>query len=403
MAAEPRPLVRSVHRRGVRWRFTTLYAGLFLGSAVAMLAVVGLVAGGTYRADPAPGSTPSTFSSAAQERIASLQHQLAEAHSRQVDQLLLGSAAGLVVMGLLSVALGWYAAGRVLRPLRAMTGATRRISADSLHERLAVPGPHDELKDLGDTIDELLERLEQAFAAQRRFVADASHELRTPLATLRASVDVALAKPGPVPEQTRTLAGRVRTELDQIDRLLDGFLALARAQHGVPLPDVDAIPLDLLAATALADRASAASAKGLVVEADRTGDGSGVRVCGSRTLLRGMVENLVDNAIGHNQPGGWIRVATSTAGPDVRLVVENGGPVLTQDQVAQLALPFRRLGAERTGGGNGSGSGLGLAIVAAVADAHGGTLDLRARAAGGLKATVTLSRAADAADVEDMA
>ncbi|MEU1401572.1 HAMP domain-containing sensor histidine kinase [Streptomyces sp. NPDC005728] len=396
MAAELGLPGRSVHRRGVRWRFTTLYAGLFLASAVVMLAVVALVADGTYRAAPAPGNqpgTPGTFPSAAQARIASLEHQLDQAHSRQVDQLLLGSAAGLVVMGLLSVALGWYAAGRVLRPLRAMTAATRRISADSLHERLAVPGPHDELRDLGDTIDALLERLEQAFAAQRRFVADASHELRTPLATVRASADVALAKPGPVPEQTRTLARRVRTELDQVDRLLDGFLALARAQHGVPLPDTETVPLDLLATAALTERAALASAKDLVVDAGGARGGPGAWVCGSRTLLRRMVENLVDNAIVHNRPGGWIRVAAGAEGAQVRLVVENGGPVMTQDQIAQLVRPFRRLGAERTGGGGGAGAGLGLSIVAAVADAHGGTLDLQARAEGGLRATVTLSRA----------
>ncbi|GHE75515.1 sensor protein CutS [Streptomyces spiralis] len=399
MAAELGSSVRSVHRRSVRWRFTTLYAGLFLASAIAMLAVVGLVAGGTYRAAPAPDNRPGALSSAAQARIASLEHQLAQAHSRQVDQLLLGSGVGLVVMGLLSVAMGWYAAGRVLRPLRAMTVATRRISADSLHERLAVPGPHDELRDLGETIDALLERLEQAFAAQRRFVADASHELRTPLATMRASMDVALAKPGPVPEQTRALARRVRTELDQVDRLLDGLLALARAQHGVQLPDVEAVPLDVLATAALAERASLASAKGLVVDAGCAREGSGVWARGSRTLLRRMVENLLDNAIVHNRPGGWIRVTTSADGADVRLVVENTGPVLTQDQMAYLVRPFRRLGAERTGGGIGAGSGLGLAIVAAVADAHGGTLDLRARAEGGLRATVTLFGASEAETV----
>ncbi|WBO61788.1 sensor histidine kinase [Streptomyces camelliae] len=395
MAAELGLPVRPVHRRGIRWRFTALYAGLFLASAVTMLTVVGLVAGGSYRAAPAPDSLPGTLPAAAQARIASLEHQLAQAHDRQVDQLLLGSAAGLVVMGMLSVGLGWYAAGRVLRPLRAMTGATRRISADSLYERLAVPGPHDELRALGDTIDALLERLEQAFAAQRRFVADASHELRTPLATMRASVDVALAKPGPVPEQTRTLARRVGTELDQVDRLLDGFLMLARAQHGVPPADSEKVALDVLAADALTDRAATACAKHLVVETE-AGSGSGAWVCGSRTLLRRMADNLIDNAVRHNRPGGWVRVATSAEGTDVRLVVENAGPLLTQDEAAQLTRPFRRHGAERTGGGSGAGSGLGLSIVAAVVDAHGGTLDLRARAEGGLRATVTLSRAAGA-------
>ena len=145
---------------------------------------------------------------------------------------MVGSVVALAIMAVVSVVLGWFAAHRVLRPLRRMTAATRRISADNLHERLAVPGPADEVKDLADTIDGLLERLEGAFAAQRRFVANASHELRTPLATMRASLDVAKAKPEPAPPQTTALAARLRTELDQVDRLLEGLLVLARAQHG---------------------------------------------------------------------------------------------------------------------------------------------------------------------------
>src|SRR5258708_36007463 len=134
-------------------------------------------------------------------------------------------------MTVVSVALGWRVAGRALRPVREMTAAAQRISEDSLDDRLAVQGPRDELKELGDTIDGLLERLEIAFKAQRRFVANASHELRTPLTTIRAALDVALAKPEPAPVRTVALAGRLRTEPDRIDRLLEAFLVLARAQH----------------------------------------------------------------------------------------------------------------------------------------------------------------------------
>jgi DNA-binding response OmpR family regulator/HAMP domain-containing protein len=176
----------------------------------------------------------------------------AQAHQAVSHQFLLGSVFALGVMTLVSVLVGWVAAGRVLRPLRVMTAATRRISAESLHERLAMPGPGDELKDLADTIDGLLARLESAFAAQRRFVANASHELRTPLATMRASVDVAVAKPGPVPAATLALAGRLRTELDRVDGLLDGLLMLARAQHGA-LPGSDrgaGLGLSIVAAVA---------------------------------------------------------------------------------------------------------------------------------------------------------
>ncbi|WP_234338150.1 sensor histidine kinase [Streptomyces sp. NRRL F-5727] len=381
------PPLRGRRRRSVRWRFTSLYAGLFLASGVVMLAVVAAFAGGSLDAAPGPessgtgpGSDWEGAPAAALERIAALEHQLAAAQDRQTRQLLLGSAVGLLVMGALSLLLGWYAAGRVLRPLSAMTTATRRISADNLHERLAVGGPHDELRDLGDTIDELLTRLEGSFAAQRRFVADASHELRTPLATMRAAVDVTLAKPGPLPDQTRVLAGRVRTELDQVDSLLDGLLTLARAQH--ELPDPEAVPLGRLAADALA-------AQRQPVERTLDDGAPEARVRGNRTLLRRLVENLVDNAVVHNEPGGWVLVRLRADTAAVELVVENGGKVLSTDQAAELTRPFRRGGPGRTGG---TGSGLGLAIVAAVTEAHGGRLVLHPREDGGLRVAVTLPR-----------
>src|SRR5512133_2137593 len=199
-------------RRPVRLRFTLLYGVLFLLSGAGLLAIVNLVASrplSRAQSAPAPGqvSQPSTLAEA-QARIGRLHEQLAGQQAAQSRQLLVGSAVALGVMMVLSVVLGRLVAARVLRPLRTMTAATRRISADNLHERLAVPGPADEVKDLADTIDDLLERLEAAFAAQRRFVANASHELRTPLATMRASLDVAVGKPEPVPAQTLTLAGR---------------------------------------------------------------------------------------------------------------------------------------------------------------------------------------------------
>jgi signal transduction histidine kinase len=247
------------------------------------------------------------------------------------------------------------------------------------------PAPPDEVKDLADTIDDLLERLESAFTAQRRFVANASHELRTPLATMRASLDVAVGKPEPVPAQTLNLANRLRTELDQVDRLLDGLLVLARTQHGT-LPDQTTLSLGQVVAAALADRADAITAKRLTVH--DTPSRHDARLQGSRTLLRRMVDNVIDNAIRHNHDRGWIRVAIQTDGTTARLVVETGGQVLDQQQVAQLAQPFRRLGADRTG--SGSGAGLGLSIVAAIAAAHGGTLDLYARPEGGLRVGISL-------------
>ena len=381
-------------RRTVRMRLTALYGALFVVSGAVLLAIASGVVVSSSRVS-ATAANRAVLSPLAQDqlRIHQLQVELATAeskiHSGVSHGLLVGSAIALGIMTVVSLVVGWLVAGRVLRPLRQMTAATRRISADSLHERLAVTGPGDELKDLADTIDGLLERLEGAFAAQRRFVANASHELRTPLTTMRASVDVAVAKPEPVPAQTIALADRLRAELDRVDGLLDGFLALARAQHG-DLPGQTTLSLEYLAAAALAVRADAIAARHLTVHHATGSDGTWVT--GSQALLCRMVDNVLDNAIGHNRDGGWISVTTGTDGHLARLVVETGGDVLDAGQVSQLAQPFRRLGADRTGSDH--GSGLGLSIVDAIAVAHGGTLDLRARPEGGLAVSIGLPLAA---------
>jgi len=378
-------------RRTVRLRLTVLYGVMFLLSGAVLLAITsGVVySRSSVQAAPAQASQPLSALARAQNHIQQLQDELAAMqqaqHSGISHNLLIGSVIGLGIMTVVSVALGWGVAGRALRPLRQMTAATRRISEDNLHERLAVSGPDDEMKDLADTIDGLLERLEGAFAAQRRFVANASHELRTPLATMRASLDVAVAKPDPAPPQTVALAGRLRAELDQVDRLLDGFLTLARAQHGT-LPGHDMV--------SLRHAASARAARNLTVDRGAAGPdaaGDGAWVAGSQTLLYRMVDNVIDNAIGHNHDGGWIRVTTGASG-FAWMIVETGGPVLDPRLVAQLAQPFRRMAAERTG--SGQGAGLGLSIVSAIATAHGGELDLHARPEGGLRVGIGLPLAA---------
>lgn len=387
-------------RRTVRLRFTALYGVVFLLSGTGLLAIVVLVTSGLSSVGrsqtvsaPAEGPQgPPTALPDAQAHIRRLQDQLAQQQTTEMHRLLVGSLIALGVMAVVSVVLGRLVAGRVLRPLRTITAATRRITADNLHARLAVPGPVDEVKDLADTIDELLERLEGAFAAERRFVANASHELRTPLATMRASLDVAVGKPEPLPLQTLTLANRLRTELDQVDRLLEGLLALARTRHAA-LPDRARLPLERLVAAALADRADTVAAKGLTLHGAVDRPVTWVR--GSRTLLGRMVDNVIDNAVRHNHAEGWIRVSTELDATTARLVVETGGQVLDHRQVEQLGRPFRRLGADRTG--SESGAGLGLSIVAAIAEAHGGILALRARPEGGLWVEISLPRA-DLAD-----
>jgi signal transduction histidine kinase len=369
-------------RRGtVGVRFTILYAAVFLGSGIGLLGLTFLLSDGSM-SNVAPAGTPPAQGGpdAARLHIRELENQLATVHDRQARQLLVGSLVALVVMAVVSVLLGRVLARRVLRPLRLITSATRRISADSLDRRLAVTGPADEVKNLADTIDELLERLDVSFAAQRRFVANASHELRTPLATMRASLDVAVAKPDPA-ASTVALAGRLRTQLDRVDHLLDGFLVLARAQHGAL---ADAAPVDLgdLVGAALRDRSADLTAKGLRVTVDVP---AATATQGSPALLARLVGNVVDNAVTHNENGGWIGITATAAGAETVLVVETGGRVLDQREVDRLARPFERLGGERIGS-----SGLGLSIVAAVVAAHGGRLALLARPEGGLRVSIAL-------------
>jgi signal transduction histidine kinase len=396
-----RPLPwRLLPRRTVRLRLTALYGVMFVCSGAVLLLIAGgvVVSRSTSVVGLANPPVPQTALSRAQVRIQELQHQLSAANGQNINgishNLFVGSAVALAIMTVISVALGWFVAGRVLRPLRQMTAAAQRISADSLDERLAVTGPGDEMKDLADTIDGLLARLESAFAAQRRFVANASHELRTPLTTMRASLDVAAAKPDPAPPQTIALAGRLRTELDRLDELLEGLLMLARAQHG-ELPGRAVLSLEYTVSASLAARATGIAARHLTVH-HVTGAG-GAWVAGSQALLSRMADNVIDNAIGHNPEGGWIKVTTFADEGYARFVIENGGDVVDQRQVDQLGQPFRRLGADRTG--SDTGSGLGLSIVAAVAAAHGGTLELRARSSGGLRVAIALPLAPARAEV----
>jgi signal transduction histidine kinase len=363
----------------VRVRLTALYSSLFFVCGAGLLAITYLLVNRATAIHAVATRSPGAPAGPG-----------AVVHTHLVDlhQLLVQSGVALGIMTVVSVALGSLVAGRVLRPLRTMTAATRRISEENLHQRLALAGPRDELTELADTIDGLLERLEAAFEAQGRFVANASHELRTPLATMRASLDVAMAKPVPVPVHIRTLEDRLRQEFDRIERLLQALLSLARSQHGREAEELT-VALDQIAAAAVSRRAPEISAMGLDVEMKTS---AGVWVSGSEMLLSQMVENVIDNAICHNEPGGWVRVMPMADGPVASLVVENGGGLLAQNDVDQLAQPFRRLGAPRTR--SATGSGLGLSIVASIARAHGGMLDLHARGDGGLQVVIELPAAA---------
>ncbi len=386
------PLSRGgVPRRTVRLRLTGLYGGLFLACGAALLAITYLLVAGLPLTKPLPPLGPPSHGLAGSSLApcCSVNAVYAEAVADRnafLHDLLIRSGLALVVVALLSTWLGWLMAGRVLRPLQVIISTTRQISEDNLHQRLTLPGPLDELTELGDTIDGLLERLEGAFDAQRNFVAGASHELRTPLTMIRTSLDVAEAKSPPVSHDASVLAGKVREGLDQADRLVESFLVLARAQRGV-MTDLTTVSLPQVVSAALRARRAETADMGLAVRLQL----DDAEVIGSETLLARMVANLVGNAIRHNQPGGFIDLTTQADTSAARLIVENGGPVLDPDEVAHLAQPFRRLGAERTGSAD--GVGLGLSIVAAIVTAHSGMLDLQPASGGGLRAWIELPRA----------
>jgi signal transduction histidine kinase len=370
----------------VRWRLTLLYCVLFLMCSAALLAITYWLftkfTFGYY--PPTPNVAPGK---ALNPDIVAYMEALSRQRSLDLHRLQVGYGVALAIMALVSGVLAWFVAGRVLAPLRTITATAERISDTNLNERLAMPGPRDELRLLADTIDRLLERLEAAFDAQRRFVANASHDLRTPLAMMRTTLDVAIAKPGGVPVQTRELDAELRVDLDHADRLLESFLTLARAQNG-QLDEHNQVALEPLITAALTGRADQITAKRLTVATHL----AAVEVAGSATLLRRMIENVIDNAVHHNPPGGSVELTlTLLNGQHARLIIDSSGPLLDDSAVATLAQPFTRLGQDRTGSQN--GHGLGLSIVAAVAAAHDGSLELYARAEGGLRVQITLAAA----------
>jgi signal transduction histidine kinase len=373
-------------RTTVRWRLTLLYSVLFLICGAALLAI-------TYEffikfAFSYPPKAAGPNGSPANSSLAALDAALGRVRTVYLHRLLVGSGIALGIMVVVSGVVGWVVAGRVLAPLRTITATTERISATDLHERLAMPGPDDELRLLADTIDRLLARLEAAFDAQRRFVANASHELRTPLAMMRTTLDVAIAKPGGVSEQTRQLDAELRTDLEHADRLLESFLTLARAESG-RLEEHNQVALDAIITACLNSRSDQIAAKQLTVETHL----AAVEVTGSPTLLARMIDNVIENAVRHTEPGATVKLTLAHVdGQLARMIADSSGRILDRDAVAQLAQPFRRLSQDRTGSQN--GYGLGLSIVAAVAAAHDGSLELHPRAEGGLRVQITLPGAA---------
>jgi signal transduction histidine kinase len=372
-------------KRTIRLRLTVRFGGLFIGAGVLLLTLTYVLVAQTpswLQVDPpAPPDVPTggaiplpqapTVADAATEASRQRQHDL--------RQLVVASGSALLCMTFVSAGLGWWTAGRALRPLRQMAATARTISARDLRRRLDVRGPADEIKDLADTFDELLDHLDGAFEAQRRFVANASHELRTPLTFERSLLEVALANPDPTAAELREVCRRVLVNNQEQGRLIEALLTLARSQRGLDRRtdlDLAALTGDILAARPVGS--------GLRIEQDL----DAAPVTGDAPLLERLIANLIDNALRHNLADGWVNVRTGLDDDTPTLRIRNSGPVIPPEQRESLLEPFQRLDAGRSNTHH-DGHGLGLSIVAAIAAAHDAELHADPMPDGGLDVHVT--------------
>jgi signal transduction histidine kinase len=368
-------------------RLTLLYGGLFLlcgaGLSVTTYALMDHATAGSpgpsTGQQPAPPLGPAqpqpNAPTAPSQALSTFQRQ------QQLRQLLTQSGIALGLMSVVSIGLGWGVARRVLRPLSTITNSAREISATNLHQRLALDGPDDELKELGDTFDQLLGRLEVSFQSQRRFVANASHELRTPLARQRTLTEIALSDPNASVESLRAAHERVLAATYQQERLIDALLTLAR---GGQAPDRRRhLDLAEVVSRVLLSRGTAAAGAGVELSASLRP----APTSGDPELVERLVANLVDNALRYNVNPGTLEVSTGTTADGALLCVLNTGPTVPADQLDRLFQPFQRLGVDRTH--HDGALGLGLSIVQAIATAHGATIQARPRAAGGMAISVT--------------
>jgi signal transduction histidine kinase len=391
----------------IRIRLTLLYAGAFFVAGAALVAVMYFFMGQaldrqetarvgiTEHAPQSNRSEPGSQQAVHRSQEA-LRAQFQRDRDDTLNSMLRASLVALGVIGVVAGVFGWLVAGRALDPLQRVTATARRVADRSLHERIALEGPNDEIKDLADTFDAMLERLDRSFDSQRRFVANASHELRTPLAINRALVEVALDDPN-ANELLRQLGSNLLAVNQRHERLIDGLLTLASSEQGI----TERVPVDLadIAHHITTESQVAAHAARLEIRTDL----QTAPVIGDPVLLERLVQNLFDNAIRYNlSEHGEITVTTDTVDGAARLTVENTGPSVAPYEIPDLFEPFRRLQsterlAASTRATPSQGAGLGLSIVRSVAHAHGGEAQASSREAGGLSIQVRLPLAAERA------
>ncbi|WP_223198385.1 sensor histidine kinase [Solihabitans fulvus] len=367
-----------MRRRGtVRLRLTAVHTGLFVATSAILVLTVNLLlqtmlhqrVAGMKIAEAAPPTFAGPPSGS--PMTGAVMGDVADLPDAVLRYQWTVSGVTIAALTLVSIAAGWWLSGRLLRPLHRITATARRLSVSTLHERIALAGPRDELTELADTFDTMLGRLQSAVDSQRRFVANASHELRTPLAIQRAAIQIGLDDP--TPQRLDEIRRELLLANHRAERLIEGLLVLAQSEHG--LETSEPVALDAVVRQAVGETPGEGIAVTLATEP--------VQVAGDPVLLHRLVANLVHNAVRHNRSGGTVEVRLASTGD---LTVRNTGPEVPADRVDELFEPFRRLRAARTGPSD--GAGLGLSIVAAIARAHDAAVTARPNPGGGLELTV---------------
>ncbi|MEU2547963.1 HAMP domain-containing sensor histidine kinase [Streptomyces roseolus] len=393
---DPRDPVRPLLRPTIRIRLTLLYGGMFLIAGILLLSIIYVFTAQavthnltqlpfkvvTGKVQPTTSWCELPVQGTGEQLNAAVSACLKYQQDKALDDLLRRSLFALLGLSVIAFAFGYAMAGRVLSPLGRITRTARQVAGSDLARRIELDGPDDELKELADTFDEMLERLERAFTAQQRFVANASHELRTPLAINRTLLEVHLSDPG-APVELQQLGKTLLATNERSEQLVEGLLLLARSDNQI----VERKPVDLaeVAERAVDQVHAEAEAKGVEIRGER----APVVVQGNGVLLERIALNLLQNAVRYNVPeDGWVEVTTEAQHGQAVLVVSNTGPVVPAYEIDNLFEPFRRLRQERTG--SDKGVGLGLSIARSVARAHGGRISAEPREGGGLVMRVTL-------------
>ena len=398
-------VVRRFGPRRVRTRLAVMYTVLFLLGGAALLALTYALVANVLVPAPAVTSKPITRRegqllglckqselpgkpSKSASLLAECNRVYAATGAGPINQrnstlsaLRGASLIGLGVLAIVSAGLGWLVSGRALRPVRSITEAARRASELRLGQRLAITGPDDEFKQLADTFDVMLERLDAAFTSQKRFVANAAHELRTPLTAMRTAIEVTLSKPTRTPDQLEAMAARVKRSVERAEATVEALLTLATSEVGPTAQEA----IDLATATEDALDAAHAAIEQRHITVEAALEPAPAR--GDRVLLERMIANLIENAVRHNNPGGWIKVRTIQQANSALLEIANTGPSIPAEQIPTLFEPFARAKQRLN---HTDGVGLGLSIANAIARAHNATITAHPRADGGLEMSVTI-------------